>query len=109
MLGGQVAQGYVWVWGDCGTSAAAESALTPPVLIPELQPDDTGQATDGGPVISAASRYARDLPYRCDCISYRRVERKVGLKNFVFSVLSRRCRERPVWTVSGGWLLGKGS
>ena len=63
-IGAQVAQGYVWVWGGCGASAAAESALTPPLLIPELQHDDTSQATDGGPVISAASRYVRDLPYR---------------------------------------------
>ncbi|EIE23405.1 ISP domain-containing protein [Coccomyxa subellipsoidea C-169] len=64
----QVSQGYVWVWGDCSASAAAESALMPPLLIPELSPDDTGQATDGGPVISAASRYARDLPYSWDVL-----------------------------------------
>ena len=64
-----MAQGYLWVWGDCGGGAAAESAAAAPLLIPELDPDDTAQASDGGPVIAAATRYARDLPYRCACES----------------------------------------
>ncbi|CAL8472283.1 g11825 [Coccomyxa elongata] len=64
----QVAQGYLWVWGDCGGGAVAESAAAAPLLIPELDPNDTGQASDGGPVIAAATRYARDLPYSWDVL-----------------------------------------
>ncbi len=60
----QVRQGYLWVWGQGGAMAPLEAAAKPPLLIPDLDPDDIGQATDGGPVMGVAHRYMRDVPYR---------------------------------------------
>lgn len=60
----QVRQGYLWVWGRGDAMAALESAAKAPLLIPDLNPDDTGQALDGGPVMGVAHRYMRDVPYR---------------------------------------------
>jgi hypothetical protein len=59
-----VRQGYLWVWGDSSASAAQDSAAKPALLIPNLKEDDTGQTVEGTPVMSAAHRYMRDVPYR---------------------------------------------
>ena len=55
----QVVQGLIWVWGDNGRDAGLESALTPAVLVPEL---NDAEALESGRVI-ALSYYHRDLPY----------------------------------------------
>ena len=44
--------------------APLEAAAKAPLLIPDLNPDDVGQALDGGPVMGVAHRYMRDVPYR---------------------------------------------
>ena len=60
----QVRQGYLWVWGDSGALAPLQAAAKPPLLIPNIRDNDIYQTTDGGPVLSGAYRYMRDVPYR---------------------------------------------
>lgn len=55
----QVAQDMIWVWGENGPDAVLESAINPPVLIPELNDEE---AIKSGRV-TAGSVLQRDLPY----------------------------------------------
>ena len=64
----QVRQGYLWVWGDSSSMAPLQAAAKPPLLIPKLRDDDISRTAEGGPVLSGAHRYMRDVPYRCSLI-----------------------------------------
>ena len=56
-----VAQGLVWAWGESGPEAEIESAMTPPLLVPEIDGiGKSGRAACGG---FRNHWQVRDLPY----------------------------------------------
>ena len=56
-----VAQGLIWAWGESGPQAELEAAMTPPLLVPEIEGiGKSGRAKCGG---FRNHWQVRDLPY----------------------------------------------